>query len=139
MIQSALARHAGVGADAKAVAAAAVSTWSRVISHLTPVIGVGGVDALYKRSLHLTHASFPWLAQSMQPAGDATQSDRSLMDLRANLEARATAEAAAASSALLVTFVELLAGLIGESLTARLLRPAWALDGRNESDQEIEQ
>lgn len=126
-IKKILARDAGVGADAKALAEAAVSTWRRVTFHLTPIIGEGGVGSLYARSLHLTRSRFPWLAvaPATQPAGQAQQTDWPYMDLRSSLEQREPAEVRNASSAHLVTFIELLATLLGEPLTARLLRSLW--------------
>jgi hypothetical protein len=90
-------------------------------AQLAPVIGARGVDALFIRSLHLTSATFPWLASA--------QSDRPgvapLAGLKALLETRDSTAATEASHTLLVTFTELLASLIGAPLTERLLDPIW--------------
>ncbi|OGT95774.1 MAG: hypothetical protein A2X80_01075 [Geobacteraceae bacterium GWB2_52_12] len=88
---------------------------------LTPVIGVKGVDMLFKRTLHVTSLTFPWLAI----AEGHKNSDALLADLKARLASRETEDAVEASYTLLVTFTELLATLIGLSLTERLLRPVW--------------
>ena len=68
-------------APAVRITAETVRTWSEAADRLTPVIGAQGFDVLYKRSLHLTSAAFPWLApsvdhvQSLEAAADAPFSD----------------------------------------------------------------
>jgi hypothetical protein len=90
-------------------------------AQLTPVIGGNGVDAILNRSLHLTSAAFPWLASS-----DERMDHESLpVRISMRLAGRDTFAAAQASSSLLITFIELLATLIGNSLTRRLLAPIW--------------
>ena len=59
-------------------------------------------------------------------AGGPDDKTDPLANLRASLEAIDPVVGTAASFALLVTFTELLATLIGESLTDRLLDPVWA-------------
>ena len=98
---------------------------------LAPVIGARGVDALFSRSLHVTSKTFPWLAM----AGNDGNSAALLASLKVRLAGQETAAAAEASDALLVNFTELLATLIGESLTERLLAPVW-LPPSPESEQE---
>ena len=102
----------------------AVRTWNRVVSQVSPVIGDDGVRVLYGRSLHLTKPAFPRFADlsSRQPHG-------SFNDLLPRFERLNAAEAIDFCSALLITFTELLAALIGEGLTARLTELAWADDG----------
>lgn len=141
VVRQTLARRAGDGATAEAIAEAAISTWSGVVFHLAPIIGEGGVGSLYARSVHLTRASFPWLAASstLQPASRVQQTDWPFINLRMSLAQREPAEASNASSALLDTFLELLATLIGEPLTARLLRSLLDDTGRNGPAQEIKQ
>lgn len=121
-IRRTLAFHAGSAPDTRAVAEATLSIWRQVAAQLSPVIGARGVDVLFSRSLHLTSNTFPWLAS----VGDKADNTSPLASFMARLEAREAAEAAEASYALLVTFTKLLATLIGDSLTKRLLRPVWA-------------
>jgi hypothetical protein len=121
-IHRTLAQRAGGAPDANAIAEATLTTWHQVAARLSPVIGVRGVDVLFSRSLHLTSTDFPWLAITRGKEDRATQ----LASLRARLAERETASAAKASSSLLVTFTNLLSGLIGKSLTERLLGPVWA-------------
>lgn len=122
-IRRTLAQHVGAVPDARAVAEATLGIWEQVASRLAPVIGARGVDVLFSRSLHLTSAAFPWLAV----AGEQGRPDAQRAGLKARLAGRETDAATAASCALLVTFTELLASLIGESLTGRLLGPVWAV------------
>jgi hypothetical protein len=116
-----LAQYAGEAPDACAIAEATLNIWRQVATRLTPVIGVRGVDALFSRSLHVTSKAFPWLSM----AGNDGNSNTLLASLKVRLASQETAAAAEASDALLVTFTELLATLIGESLTDRLLAPVW--------------
>ena len=117
-----LAQRAGKTPDAKAIAAAAADTWPRVTARLVPVIGARGVDVLFRRALHLTSSSFPWLRLVGEDGGHITV----LESLTTRLAEQEASSAAEASCALLVAFSDLLATLIGESLTERLLGPVWA-------------
>jgi hypothetical protein len=103
--------------DAGAVANATIQTLRQVNVILTPVIGEVGVNVLFKRSLHLTSRTFPWLtiAEHHGDTGDL------LASLSARLAGRDRNEAVEASSALLAGFTELLATLIGDSLVETLL------------------
>jgi hypothetical protein len=86
------------------------------------VIGTRGVDILFSRSLHVTSKTFPCLAI----AGNYGDSAAPLASVKARIETCELTVATEASYFLLVTFTELLAALIGESLTERLLDPVLA-------------
>jgi len=120
-IRRTLAHRAGDAPDANAIAEAALSTWRQVEVRLTPVIGERGVDVLLGRTLHLTSAVFPWLSF----AGNQGDRTATLSYFRTCLAGSQTNIAIEASYALLTNFVNLLATLIGESLTERLLSPVW--------------
>lgn len=107
--------------DAEQLADALVAVWREIDQALHPIIGHRGVAALYSRSLMLTAAAYPWLAQGH--AGALAAVDPTA--LRATLTQREHAEAAAAGSALFENFRGLLASLVGESLTQRLLHTVW--------------
>ena len=110
--------HQSEGAlDAGAVANATIQRLRQVDVIMTPVIGEVGVNVLFKRSLHLTSRTFPWLtiAENHGDTGDF------LASLGARLAGRDTNEAVEASAALLAGFTELLANLIGDSLVETLL------------------
>jgi hypothetical protein len=109
------------GADTEQVADAIVAIWLEIDQALHPIIGHRGVAALYNRSLHLTAVAYPWLAID-QPAVPAAVDPSAL---RSALAQQAAAEAATGGSALFQTFHELLASLVGASLTDRLLHSVW--------------
>ncbi len=105
--------------EASQVADAAVVTWRAVDAVLSPIIGPRGAAALYKRSLYLARSQHPWLAavhEDTRQPGDFTP-------LHAALVRQPGVAAAAAHEALLQTYRDILARLIGAPLTERLLRP----------------
>ena len=116
-IQTIVAALVSQGADARRISDAALSTWRDLDAVLSPLIGQRGVAAIYARSLHLTSADYPWLA-AVQVGG--LRSGR-FATLRTALSQQTASNAAAANSALLRTFCDLVASLLGESLQERLL------------------
>ena len=132
-IAQALMRCAGPDASAAQVADACIERWNEIDAALAPIIGHGGVVALYKRSLHVTALAYPCLsgtAESVQPTLDAEA-------LRTALSNRPRAEAADAGGAVLLTFHELLTQLIGAPLTEQLLRTVWARFLSGETAQDL--
>ncbi|MGK2944647.1 MAG: hypothetical protein ACSLFC_07895 [Desulfuromonadales bacterium] len=121
-IRITLAHRAGDAPDASAVAEATASTWRQVAALLTPVIGARGVDVIFRRALSLTSKIFQWLALG-EAQGDSVAL---LVSLKAQLAGQETDVAAEAGCTLMVTFIELLTTLIGESLTERMVSPVWA-------------
>jgi len=121
-IALALARQVDAGADATQIADAVISIWQDIDGALHPIVGQRGVASLYKRSLHLTSPAYPWLAGLR----DDIQAAMDLAALRSVLVQQSSPDAAAGGGDLLQTFHELLASLVGASLTERLLRSIWA-------------
>jgi hypothetical protein len=117
-----LAHRVAPGANAAQIADAMVATWQDIDAALTPIIGRGGVAALYRRSLYLTASAHPWLAGTH----DGSQTSNDMAALRSAVEQQGSADAALGGNALLQTFYSLLGSLIGTSLTERLLRSVWA-------------
>jgi hypothetical protein len=117
-IQETIADAAAVDADAARVAEVAGSTWREINAVLSPVIGPGGVAALYRRSLYNTRAAYPELAAVREDALLPGE----FAGLQLVLSQQSSAYVVAANGALLQTFCDLLASLIGTSLTERLLR-----------------
>ena len=107
--------------DAASIANTMVWTFRDIILVLTPIVGQRGVVALYDRSLHLTAKAFSWL----KVLSFANQASVDLDALHALLTQQNVATATAGGEALLRTFRDLLATLIGLSLTERLLLPVW--------------
>lgn len=114
-------------ADTSQVATAALEVWQCVDGALAPVIGVRGVAALYKRSLHLARTRHPWL----DAAADGTPES-----LREALSWQSTDSAAAAHDDVLQTFCDLLNRLIGSALTDRLLAPVRELAASGHAAQD---
>ena len=121
-IRSALALRAGGASSASDVAEATRGTWGDMSVRLASLIGVRGVDVLCGRALHLTGADFPWLGISAERGDSAA----ALAGFSARIETCEPALALEASSALLGKFTDLLATLIGDSLTERVLAPVIA-------------
>ncbi len=116
-IRGALIQGSRAPPDALGIARSTLRTWKQVIGRLTPVIGKRGVEVLFDRSLHLTNRAFPWLG------GPIKHGTSALETLQGRLEEQEVGVAIEASCAMLVTFTELLAGMIGSSLTTRMLMP----------------
>ena len=87
------------------------------------MIGSHGLEVLFSRTLYLTGRSYAWLGV----AGDRHLGVPPLDVIRARLGRQQAPVAAAASCEFMFIFTELLAALIGDSLTDRLLGPVWAL------------
>lgn len=116
-----LAHLAAEGAGVPRIAETALMTWRQIDVTLSPILGQRGVAALYKRSLYLTRTDHPWLAEVYEgalPLGEFTS-------LHTAMSQQTSIVAADGNDALLKTFCDLLADLIGGTLTERLLRSVW--------------
>lgn len=120
LIESLLARHIEKVADA------AIFLWEQMATEIISIIGVAGFDSLYARSVLLCQPKFPWLGLKVIPSNSS--GNRRFAELKTNLEGQWPAQAVAANSLLLITFTDILATLIGEQLTTRILRAAWGND-----------
>ena len=107
------------------VADVSVSLWIRLAAELVLLIGDGGFLPLYRRSVQLSAANFPWL----QPASEEVPLESGITrfaGLKKIIDGQDADEAGQASAFLLNTFIDMLARLIGETLTIGILRSAWA-------------
>ncbi len=116
-----LAQRVAVNADATQIAAAVAAVLGEVDAALRPVVGQRGVAALFSRSVKLTAAAHPWLAQ----VGQDALSEFDPATLKPLFEQQTAAMALSCGNKLLVNFHQLLASLIGSALTERLLQPVW--------------
>jgi hypothetical protein len=116
--------------DAEKIADAAVATWHDVCAALSPIIGLGGVAALYHRSLSLSVTAYPWLAN----VSDYPAQPGDFAALRRELSQQTKADATAANDALLHSLSQLLTNLIGALLTGRLLQSVWDKHGHTVQD-----
>lgn len=107
-----------IDTNAAGLAAESVARWRQIDVALTPIIGRRGIVAIYKKALALTHADFPWLPEV---SDDDTHFDN-FNSLQSALSQQTSAVIMAVNLALHRTFNKLLVGLIGESLSERLLQ-----------------
>ena len=99
----------------------AISVWEQMTTQIVAIVGVGGFNSLYARSIFLSLPDFPWLASN----GATLPADQRFAALRSCLERQPPAVAIEAHIRLLCTFTDILAALIGEALTSSILRSAW--------------
>jgi hypothetical protein len=120
LARATLMSRSGKTPDSAAVGAAVLGTWELTAAQLTTLIGPRAVTVLLLRALHLASAEFPFLALVAAQGNDA------LPALEAGLSARLPGEALEVGISLMVAFHDLLATLIGNSLSERLMTPVWA-------------
>lgn len=107
--------------------------WEQMAIPIISIVGKGGFNSLYARSIFLTQSTFPWLAARSLLA----QTDHRFTELKMCFEGQTPAQASAANSLLLITFTDILASLIGEQLTTRILRSAWGNDASDRAGKEF--
>ena len=129
MIRQAVLQRPGAVVDVT------IELWERLALQLIAIIGEGGFQSLYARSLRLNSVAFPWMVLSHP----WQRTDSRFPDLRISFEGRDSTEISEASIALLITFIDILAILIGELLTTSILRSAWGDDDLNIAGKEHEQ
>ncbi len=121
-----------------AIADAARVHWETLAEEITSIIGEAGFSSLFERSLHLAESDFPWLAPGSSPQEPADK--QRFAGLATRLATQVPADARAAHGHLLTLFTDILASLIGEQLTANLIRTAWgnlaSVTAGKESDNE---
>ena len=100
---------------------------------LTSLISEEGFHSVLDRSLFLTARKFGWLGADQSSSGAS-----SLYGLRTMLAQQSRSEATEASTALLLTFSDLVASLIGERLTIDILRSAWGKDALGSLGEEFQ-
>ena len=94
------------------VADTAINLWEPMAAQIISIVGEGGFNSLYERSLFLTRSTFPWLETDIR----LSQIDNRFAELKMNLEGQTPALAGEANSLLLITFTDILASLIGEAV-----------------------
>jgi hypothetical protein len=116
-----LARHAGPGAGAEALAAATRRAYDDLARASASLIGQAGVDALTGRAVHLVQREYPWLVDTREPDPAAEP----FAQVIASLERQDPVVVSEAAGAVFATLTGLLVTFIGEPLTTGLLRKAW--------------
>jgi hypothetical protein len=133
LIQRAMGRTTGAVMDD------AIGLLQRLALELISLIGEGGFNALFARSLFITHSAFPWLAPRessrylnddalptwLAPGNAHHTVDSWFADIKINFEGQGATATGEASLMLLLTLTNILADLIGERLTISVMRSAW--------------
>ncbi|WP_313918974.1 hypothetical protein [Tahibacter sp.] len=120
-ISATLIHRMGKGATASHIADAVVVVFQDIEASLTPVVGPGGMAALYQRSLYLAKTTFDWIDIS----AELPTSHVEFSTLRALLAQQSEEAALASGIEVLETFSRLLVSLIGFSLAQQLLGAVW--------------
>lgn len=120
-VERATARATPNGITAEAAATGVLSGWRQMFGVLTPVIGEGGVTALFLRTCNITRGAADWAPGP----GPGLRAIDGLDHLSSMLLDRTVDEIRAANDRMLPTFVIILASLIGPVLTEHLLGIAW--------------
>lgn len=118
-----LRRIAADGRGLIGISEQSVGIWHEIANALTPIIGKRGMTALFERALHLAGVPHAWFEETRDSATDTP----AFSTLATALQDQPESEAIASMATLFEAFDRLLVGLIGESLTERLLQPIWAL------------
>ncbi len=106
--------------DAEKMVGTAIDRWQLIAAQIILIIGEGGFNSLYERSVILTQTEFPWLLTCGLPPS----TDYQFIALRASLAGQTTALAIDANCLLLANFTGILESLIGAQLTTRIFRSA---------------
>ncbi len=122
-----------VSGHAEKISDAAVVQWELMAAKIIAIVGEGGFNSLYARSIFLTQATYPWLAACALSEQKAQQ----FAALKIGFEAQTPAQARAANSALLTTFTDILASLIGDPLTENILYSAWGDGASDKAAKEL--
>lgn len=102
-------------------AAASISVWEQMSIQVISIVGVGGFNSLYARSIFLTQKSFPWLADCPLSA----KAGQCFVELEKCFEGQTAERSIAANNFLLITFTDIMASIIGDQLTNNILHSAW--------------
>ncbi len=116
-----------------ALAKVSIALWESLASELIAIIGEGGFQSLYSRSIYLVKPAYPWLALKLS----SPQTGSRFAGLHMSFEGRNITEIGEANIALLICFTDILSGLIGEILTTSILRAAWGDDAFNVVEEEF--
>lgn len=122
LIESLISEHTAKFSDA------AVIQWELMAAKIIAIVGKGGFNSLYARSVFLTQVTYPWLAACVL----SQQQEQLFTALKIGFEAQTPAQAREANSALLTTFTDILTSLIGDQLTENILYSAWG-DGASDN------
>ena len=114
-------------------AEAVIGWWDPIATQIIAIVGESGFNSLYARSVFLTQSRFPWLTV----ATASTATDSPFVKLQSSLRNATPELARDANRLLMITFTDILASLIGEQLTERILDEAWAKDAHYKTSKDL--
>lgn len=100
---------------------AILAIWEPLATQVVSIVGEAGFNSLYARSIFITQKNCPWYVFPSQ----SPQTTGRLKELKMNFERLSPAQYNEANSLLLITLTDILASLIGEQLTLKILHSAW--------------
>ena len=99
----------------------AIKLWECLAFELSYVIGVGGFQSLFLKSITTSNIRFPCL----KPFRFTDDGDLTFECLRKCFEGCGVAEVREANESILKTHIETLSSILGKSLTTSILQPVW--------------
>ena len=117
-----LVLEAALAGPVDTVVPTTIGLWEHFAVELNSIIGEGGFNPLYARSVRLASKQYAWL----MPCAAKPAAGERFAELGACLQDQDSADAHQASLDLFAIFLDVLASLIGEELTNHLLHSAWS-------------
>lgn len=111
----------------------AISLWESLAAQVISIVGEGGFNSLYSRSIFLTKPEFPWL----DAVSRLQVSEQGFIELKECMENQDRALARTANSQLLVCFIGVVASIVGDKLTMNILRLAWGNEVMDTVNKEL--
>ncbi len=112
-----------LAADNSPIHASVAQEWRDISDALSPIIGYGGVEALYRQSLAQVRTEHTWLAENIETPPGLEK----LEALQKALANRTGIHAMSFNETLVRTFYDLTADLMGDSFVQQLTRSTRAL------------
>lgn len=122
LVKQLLEHETGARPGASELAAGADAVIRKFAEHLEPLVGATGFDALLARTLHLTRSEFPLLEGIKS---EKVLSGSWLDGLDERLRDHDAGEVCETVTAVLATFLGLVAHFIGDDLATRIVSRAW--------------
>jgi len=114
-------------------AGALILVWEKMAAQVISIVGVGGFNSLYARSIFLSQKTYAWL----DDCAISAQSGHRFVDLKKCFESQPPEHSIAANSLLLITLTDIMASIIGEQLTNNILHTAWGDDALDMNGKEL--
>jgi hypothetical protein len=107
--------------DGEDVTDKAIIVWEQMAFKIISIVGENGFKSLYARSVQLNITKFSWLS-SYNPK---SESNNQFNGLKLCFKRQAPSQILAVNFELLITLTDILASLIGEPITTKILCMAW--------------